>query len=383
MSTSPLNRSPDHLPALDGLRGLAVLVVMRVHLAGLTLFPALDKEWARRAVAVFFVLSGFLITRNLIAEKQAGEVSLVKFYARRMGRIFPLYYAVVAVMLVVYGWRWDVWSSANYSYNIMLAADPRPETVPIGAVWSLCVEEHFYLIWPLFFRFLPLRWSQIAALGIVVIGFASAAFFSWVGWKADLNQGQLVALIYHGTLPQMAVIGLGCLLAYAEPELRRRPWALLAMAALCFYAWGRAEPLVRHHTDSSDGVYWLRLANHVDTTMIALAIFAGTLWTLWSRWMPAVGLLEWRALRYVGAISYGLYLIHAPVFWWMGCEIALPHPNAGQVQTSLAVLIVFAVAALSYRYFESPLREWARRLADWRPTRQAAQPIPANAALSA
>ena len=145
---------PRHLPSLDGLRAIAVLLVLWQHVPLHTEGYPLWLEQARwlvnpgnLGVELFFALSGFLITRILLAEQRAGH-QVRWFLLRRMLRIFPIYYLLLMVMAF---WRpadelaWCALYVSNFADVFAPAAGPKP----LGHTWSLCVEEHFYLLWPL------------------------------------------------------------------------------------------------------------------------------------------------------------------------------------------------------------------------------------------
>src|SRR5881628_2466461 len=137
-----------HLPALDGLRAVAVFTVIVYHF-GIAAVPG------DLGVSAFFVLSGFLITWLLLREHAAnGTVSLTRFYTRRVLRIFPAYYAFLALSFAIDHLRHDPWSPALrnsaivYLINYFNAFNGHPNT-SIAHAWSLAIEEQFYLLWPL------------------------------------------------------------------------------------------------------------------------------------------------------------------------------------------------------------------------------------------
>jgi peptidoglycan/LPS O-acetylase OafA/YrhL len=166
------------IPELDGIRGIAILSVLLFHLFKYTMLyrPVLGENWARLAhlaaratehggygVDLFFVLSGFLITGILLDTRSDGHY-FRNFYGRRALRIFPLYYAVLAVILLCYR------DSGNY---VLLSFFQLSNIAPIlgimmvnGAMWSLSVEEHFYLCWPLIVR--KLNFDNVARVAGLV-----------------------------------------------------------------------------------------------------------------------------------------------------------------------------------------------------------------------
>src|SRR5207253_11425408 len=160
-----------HIPVLDGLRAVSVFTVMGYHLG----FARVPGDLG---VSAFFVLSGFLITWLLLKEDRAtGRVSLSRFYTRRVLRIFPAYYAFLALSFVIDQLRHDPWSPALrnsaifYAVNYFNAYQGHPNT-SIAHAWSLAIEEQFYLLWRL--AFLLLRRQGGRATLRVVVGIVAA-----------------------------------------------------------------------------------------------------------------------------------------------------------------------------------------------------------------
>ena len=167
-----------HVPVLDGLRAVACLLVIIAHLPFKFFSPeakVIDQilRPGYLGVGLFFVLSGFLITRILMYNRDRG-VSLKSFYIKRSARIFPIYYlTIIAVAFFQPGTY--LWFHALYLNNIPYFFGSGPN--PIGHSWSLAVEEHFYLAWPLIITFVPLRWLQFAIVKVAILGFALAFLF--------------------------------------------------------------------------------------------------------------------------------------------------------------------------------------------------------------
>src|SRR4051812_13549391 len=151
-----------HKPQLDGLRFVAFLAVFYFHARPGKYF------WGPEGVRVFFTISGFLITRILI-QGESGDLraDLERFYIRRTLRIFPLYYAVVACLWLG-GLLPGVWWYLTYLYNIRAFLD-HAWGGPVGHFWSLCVEEQFYILYPLALLLTPPR-SRAAMLGALLVG---------------------------------------------------------------------------------------------------------------------------------------------------------------------------------------------------------------------
>ena len=165
------------IPSLDGLRAIAVLLVILTHAGHTAGFPAGVQPEALGAlgtlgVRIFFILSGFLITHLLLREEsRAGMVSLARFYLRRVLRIFPAFYVYLLAMVVV-GWLSgaalpldDLLSAATYTINY-----DRARVWVLGHAWSLGVEEQFYLLWPVAFTLLAMRGRVRWVVAVLVLG---------------------------------------------------------------------------------------------------------------------------------------------------------------------------------------------------------------------
>jgi peptidoglycan/LPS O-acetylase OafA/YrhL len=175
MPPGPLSilRSQNHIPCLDGIRGISAFLVVLAHIG------ILPDQFGSLGVAIFFVLSGFLITWLMLRESEmTGDVSLKKFYMRRTLRIFPAFYAywfacVASFWAMGYAiQKEEVLSSFFYMgdyYNALKAAW-FPQVIGImGITWSLGVEEKFYLMWPVLFRWMRRRPQQLQLLCLAVI----------------------------------------------------------------------------------------------------------------------------------------------------------------------------------------------------------------------
>jgi peptidoglycan/LPS O-acetylase OafA/YrhL len=342
-----------HMPQLDGLRCLAVLLVIWAH-AG----PAWATRFGSWGVGVygvwlFFVLSGFLITGILLRLRESRAPlgrSLRAFYARRFLRIFPAYYAVIAAArLLEFPFTPTVlYAHLLYLSNTSLAAGG---PAALGHFWSLAVEEQFYLGWPLIVllapkRVLPrlFRWAVVAAL---------------VTRAALLLSGAMASEAQPHMLSNLDSLGLGALLAWhwhTAPHAResRRHWLRVALASgltlmavtLVLSIMGRRPPAL----------------GMIESTSAALV-------SVWLVDRCACGeqgrlgaLLTWRPIGYVGTISYAVYLVQTPVRSRLG---ELLHRESLRDGSTLMFLEVVAfsitIAALSWRFYEGPINALKRR----------------------
>jgi peptidoglycan/LPS O-acetylase OafA/YrhL len=287
-----------HLPALDGLRALAVTGVLIQHFDGpLAGFPG------DLGVSFFFVLSGFLITWMLRREwLTTGRISLKEFYARRTLRIFPAYYAFLALAYLNAHLRLGAWppgltlSALTYTLNYYLPW--HGDSLGIGHLWSLAVEEQFYLVWPTLLIVLTSRGG-----GHLVGGLATmvAAVLAWRTFLV-LSGNATLEYAYIAFDTRFDNLAVGCLLAVG---LESEPGRRLGAAAARF-AW-LPLPVLAALVVSRIGIsdrYHFSVGFTVEAVLMAvllvqmLQLHAHRLWS----W------IELRPIRFVGRVSYSAYL---------------------------------------------------------------------------
>ena len=346
-AAGPRTDAADFRPDIEGLRGLAILLVVAYH-AGLPLpggFVGVD---------VFFVLSGFLITGLLVRERERnGRISLPAFYARRARRILPAAAVTIAVTacampffvspLDLSRFSGDGIASALSFVNVRFAAGDLDYFAPNGALspfrqfWSLAVEEQFYLLWPALLVAATWRGTPRRVAGAAIAAVLVASLVACV------QVGQIAGPLAFYLLPTRAwQLAAGGLLAIASPQVSRMPgrlaaalgWAAvpaLAFAALRFDA-----------SLSYPGLYAL-----LPTAAAAALVASGD-----RRGSPGA-VLRAGPMRFLGRISYSLYLWHWPF-------LALPAVLLGAAPSAplTAALVAGAVVAsyLSYRFVEQPFR---------------------------
>ena len=370
----------DRIPALDGLRGVAVLLVMLYH-ANL-----LASGWV--GVQLFFVLSGFLITRVLLQAQSGASVARASlhFYLRRALRIFPAYFLYLLAGLALaaispWGLRTDApgfWPAMIFVYNWYRAWAPSADLRWLDHLWSLSVEEQLYLLWPLLILGLRGRWRLCVLMALFLIAAV---------WRGLIGAGALpglhpaagayaASILSPSHLDAAAAGALVCLWAPWLQQRRHLGVAALAIGALALFAgmaangWGVAP--VRSHGA------WLTLGwpNSLPTaaqyvwgySLLNLALAALLAWLVLR--VPALPLLSSRVLRRVGLISYAAYLWHYPLAHALSPLVfRIAEASGWPLEACLLIwfpgyaLVVFLIAAASYRIVERPCLSYARRWA--------------------
>jgi peptidoglycan/LPS O-acetylase OafA/YrhL len=345
-------------PYLDGLRAVAVLLVVAQHVLGANAF-----ELGGVGVGLFFALSGYLITSLLLDERAlSGSVQLSRFYLRRAARLVPALLLVLVVcdlLFLIQGDYGPIRGSlfaATYTANY--AQVWKEDLVPgFGPTWTLAVEEHFYILWPLALLWLTrrhgLQTALKATLGVCVIALA---------WRFALAEQGAQIVLGIGSFERADALLYGCAAAIAvRLGWRPRTWMFWVGAAAVAY-------LMRPFLGvpySGSVVGSAQLAIGAAAVVVCLD-YASPGWVR--------QLLSGRALVTVGVISYGLYLWHGPLM-----RVALNWGITGRAWRLLVALVALVLAAASYRYLERPVRAWARRRSDGPPPTPEPAGIPARA----
>jgi peptidoglycan/LPS O-acetylase OafA/YrhL len=374
--------SPGHLDGLDGLRALAIAAVVVYHL---------DPAWLPGGflgVDVFFVVSGFLITTLLHREALAhGRIAFGRFWTRRARRLIPALVVCVLVSavaarvvhhdLVVHIGR-QLLGALTFSTNwVEIAAGSSyfDQTSPqlFMNFWSLAVEEQFYLVWPLVVAALlattlrrgrPRRIGVTVSLGVAALSTAAMALLYVPGDDATR--------VYYGTDTHLMGLMLGAALAFAWPSswrpryasawlAVRRPALGVALAILAVLLW----VLTEESTLTFRG--GLALACLATVVLVAALLPVGhetgrgahTTSSVDSRWRAV---LCAEPVTWVGRRSYGIYLWHWPVIVVVGQEMRTAPGTFQHVVSAIwCVLVTIALADLSYRFVEAPIRVWGFR----------------------
>lgn len=322
---------------LDGVRAICAWAVVGIHLNMVPHLPAPLRNLVE-PVSVFFVLSGFLITSNLLREQQeTSSISLLRFWRNRAVRIFPVYFAFLTVIAIEMHTHWLGWArvtgqhftyAASYVSNFL----PRPNySGHLGATWSLAVEEHFYLVWPVLLV-LVWRWRVHAAALILVACVAARIFI--VSTSDEV-------MTLRWTIPAADALLIGCLLAFIHQRRTRFPVQKVssrthAAAGLTLCA-------------ASMLIVASRAVQAVQKTalFIGFALLLG--WIVDNQESVAVGILDWKPLRFFGTVSYGIYVWQA-IWISTGPADQLHWPQ----KFPQAIPIIAATAIASYYVIERP-----------------------------
>jgi peptidoglycan/LPS O-acetylase OafA/YrhL len=337
-----VRRALSYRPDIDGLRALAVAAVVLFHYR----VPGFSGGFV--GVDVFFVISGYLITGLILKEMGEGGFSLRQFYERRVRRIFPALFAMVAVATVVAAILFFPISFAKFGKSLLATAffasnfefwreagyfDVGADQKPLLHLWSIAVEEQFYLVFPALLLLIGGRSKVRLALCVTAIFVASLAFSIWSSHHAS-------AAGYYLLPSRMWELMLGAMLAigavHLPAKVKLNEFAAAAGLALIAYS-------VFSYSHSTPFPGAAALVPCIGTALI-IAAGEGT---------SLNRMLSLRPVVFVGLISYSLYLWHWPIYVFARAALfRAPTP----FETVLLVGLSFALATLSWRYIERPFR---------------------------
>lgn len=342
------------VPAFDGVRAVAVLLVVWSHIGIVRAVPkSLKPLGGFLGVDVFFVLSGFLITALLLDEQAyRGRLRFGAFYRRRALRLFPVILAflvahVVFTQLVIHGSpeteRSSIPAALFFFTNWWAIHNPIP--LAFGHFWSLAVEEQFYLVWPFVTVLLTVRARCKTVVWVLGSTIVLVALHRAVMWDNGASWGRLVL----GTDTHADGLLVGALLAHLWVRARtpRRGVALAASVSAVFVVVSTAVFDVQSA--------FLYLGGY---TVFAVAVAIVLLAILDTEWVGS-RFLSLAPLRAVGRVSYGLYVWHPLVFFWVWYETQTWNSKA---RLAAALLVTAAVVSLSWVFIEQPFLRWKDRL---------------------
>lgn len=278
------------ISSLDGLRAISIILVLLGHLAGTRGFPSSFKifeHYANFGVHVFFIISGYLITGLLLREReQSSRIDLLEFYRRRFYRIFPPAYLYMFVVTII---AWRILKTSDIAAAFLYFSNYHDGPWPLGHLWSLSVEEQFYLIWPAILALFFAARTRVLVLATVCCPLLRIVL-QLTGCR----------FVDTGFFTVFDAIAAGCLLSIYWKDLQRfdkfllSKWALVCpLIALALPLQYFGGPRWLHHIFFASGLTVMHLA-------IALCLYNAVR-------------MEWRVLNivpvvWVGQVSYGLYL---------------------------------------------------------------------------
>lgn len=366
-----MNQDKLYFKNLDSVRFIAAFMVLLQHCVSPSYkYLGIDNSFLGKilntvsnggtGVSIFFVLSGFLITYLMICEYEVnGKISLRNFYIRRVLRIWPLYYLVIAFSFLLYPFLKSIIGmnnplSSNISYYLTFLSNfdvihihkfyPRNDAMSQGITWSVSVEEQFYLFWPLIFILLP---KKLWGYSILLVIAGSVVF-------RVLNNNDSEILYFH-TLSVLSDLGIGGLFAYLIKKYKRfrelfencSSWihAILFAASFCLLLWGTS-------------IFSFKYSNALSRIFISLSFALIISAQAITKMKSKLNLGNFSFANKWGKYTYGIYLIHPIAFTIIDVLIRITHLPIDNFIGSFGIGIVGIVFTLflskiSFYYYES------------------------------
>jgi len=373
-----------YLPGLDGIRALAVIGVLLYH-ADVTgtkggFFTGFAGGFL--GVDVFFVLSGFLITTLIVEEfARSGRINFGQFYLRRARRLLPALFLVLAVVAVIAAFfyhdaaqsvRTDGLASLLYVTNWWFIFQEQSyftswDNSLLQHLWSLAVEEQFYLIWPVVALVL-LKWRGRKAVFITALALSLAStvwMFYVVTSQGLLEPGADPSRAYFGTDTHVMGLLLGAAMAIVwRPGRLKQTLNSGAQMAITFIGFASLATIIWIFIGVPESSHWLYQGGFLAISFIVCLLIAGAS----HPGAPFGRILGAQPMRWFGQRSYGLYLWHWPIFLLL--QPVEDIPITGVLNFLLRMALTCGIAELSYRFVELPIRRGAigRSWKNWRAT---------------
>jgi peptidoglycan/LPS O-acetylase OafA/YrhL len=390
-----MNRTTDdsttgrHIPALDGIRGIAILMVLFLHLfwsnsspAGNLLIRSLAQLrtvcWV--GVDLFFVLSGFLLT-GILYDTLSSSHYFRNFYGRRSLRIFPLYYGFLFVVIAVsyaqgYHWFSGIFYYLTYTISLIPGGVPYTTTpwVNINHFWSLSIEEQFYMAWPLLMYWL--RTKRRIAAAILVLSVGALLLRTYLVLSGATQHQPYV--VYSWSPTRIDTLLLGGLLALAirsrfRAGVLRWAWLVFVSGTGLLVAYGFWHGSFEVLNDDVLGTIGLTVVGVTATALVGASLIQASLFS---------SFFSNSVLRFFGRYSYGLYVYHYTLQWIMGQFVGAWLRSFTQsklllvaLNGSIILLATIVLAMVSFEYFEKPILSLKRYFHDDTPTPKLRQDV--------
>ena len=377
---APVQRIPvQRITEIDGLRAIAMTMVVAHHCG------ILPFGWV--GVWLFFVISGYVIARNFRwsgSSDQPASTQYVEFIARRFYRIVPVYVLYVAVGTVIAilinqaASLHDLPFLATFTFNWQRIFEfwERPDWSVFGHLWTLSVEEQFYVLFPVLVLCLSRRRFLGVAVALVILGPAIRFGYSSLLAAHSSDQNWLAFAVFSASIAHFDAFLIGALLAHFEEDLRRSPallWKMVAASAAIVAAYVLSYAAINANLGATGvgvarNVFSGVLYGQYREVFVYLAVdaCAAVVVAFAALQSKLVRPLANSFLSLIGRISYGAYLYHALILWLIGAfltagpieELA---PTNRVIWFVVAWLVTVALAWVSYFYFELPIMRWAQR----------------------
>jgi len=367
------------IPGLDGLRAVAILLVFGTH------SDLVEIGWV--GVQLFFVLSGFLITGILLDMKDSlpSREYFTKFYGRRFLRIFPLYYFYLALMAVAAYWLIvadfrpnymqiffdQVGYAALYIYDFFYRAPWFQPSQFLDHFWSLSVEEQFYIIWPLLLLLFPQKNLKRLFIAFIISGTVFRVLLSLLylsGSSLWMFREPFELVIYSWPLSHLDAFALGAYISrYQIPRARQQLFLLALLVPILgftttYFATGNLGHVsALGYALPSNVKYQFIWSQALLNYFFALLIYCVVYEKLLTRFLE----MSW--LRYLGKISYGMYVYHLPIIWFVErfLEERLQGEMAVWLKAGVSLSATILISTLSYYLLESPILNLKERFFYW------------------
>ena len=359
MSTKSVDDKQKRILGLDGLRGISILLVLGGH-GWYSLNPYSILQYcglffcnASLGVLIFFVISGFLITTLLLEEiNKTGTIYLRNYYIRRIFRIFPAFYvymlcvSIWAIFGIIKTTKYDIITGAFFiqNYKHIFKFLSNVDFYYVGQLWTLSIEEQFYLIWPFILKFLGRKPALKIAIGVILYSpFARILTYLYVPeWRGQIG---IMAHTYFDP------IMMGCLAALLKDKAK--VVELMGSRVMCFLVWlvlgfiFVINPII---IQKLGGAYNLTFGVFISAFFVSFLL----VYCYQRQSSFLVSLLEFKPLTYIGLISFSLYLWN-PLFL----------SSLGQFswrQLPVNFILTFLISIISYRFVEIPFIEIRKKI---------------------